>query len=213
MSVGRGSCRSESSPGLTRWQTRHGVLRTLCPGRLLPIVAQAGGPGAPPYAPARRVSRRPSTPFAPFGDATRGREPPVRAASPGPTHPSGVHARARRPARRTLRACTRGRDGPLALPATPSRPSTPWHRPPGQVCVLGRCVLPGGQVCGLPALCRTPSRRPSGRHTWAGVLVSFQGRVRSPGGFAGASPPKVPEGGSEEPVNEWGTLLKKLPVW
>jgi len=30
-------------------------------------------------------------------------------------------------------------------------------------------------VCGLPALCRTPSRCPSGRHTWAGVLVFFQG--------------------------------------
>jgi hypothetical protein len=80
------------------------------------------------------------TPFAPFGDApgkppgrcARGRETPVRAASPGPTHPSGVHARARRPAaRRTLRACTRGRH----LPRT------------------------------------------------------------------------------AEPVNEWGTLLKKLPLW
>jgi putative hemolysin len=55
---------------------------------------------------------------------------------------------------------------PLAPPATPSRPST---------CALGRCVLPGGQVCDLPALCRIPARCPSGRHTWAGVLVIFQG--------------------------------------
>jgi len=66
-----------------------------------------------------------------------------------------------------------GRRGTLRLPhasRVSRRPSTPWHRPPHRPG-----VLPGGQVCGLPALCRTPSRCPSGRHTWAGVLAPFQG--------------------------------------
>jgi hypothetical protein len=53
------------------------------------------------------------TPFARFGDATRGREPPVRAASPGPTGRDGRWAAA--PfgrARDTLRVRKQGRHLP-----------------------------------------------------------------------------------------------------
>jgi hypothetical protein len=122
------------------------------------------------------------------------------AASRGPTHPSGGHA--------TPSGCASGGD---TCPEPQVRGTTPWHRaasrsgaegPPATpsrpgTCALGRCVLPGGQVCVLPALCRTPSRCPSGRHTWAGSWPPSRVRVRSPAGLAGASPPKVPEGGSE----------------
>ena len=83
-----------------------------------------------------------------------------------PAPPNGLEV-SRPPARATVHSFSRNLAGktrsnfPHASRVS-RRPSTPWHRP-------------AGQVCGLPALCRTPSRCPSGRHTWAGVLMHFQG--------------------------------------
>jgi len=61
------------------------------------------------------------------------------------------------------RTCGSGQVSPR--PAASSRPSTPWHRPPGQVCDLGRCVLREGFAartgCGESARTCGPGRHRS----------------------------------------------------
>jgi len=61
--------------------------------------------------------------------------------------------------------------------------------PPGTARHTVPVSCPGGQVCGLPALCRTPSRCPSGRHAWAGVLVPSPHPLAPP-----ATPSRCPAG-------------------
>jgi hypothetical protein len=108
-----------------------------------------------------------------------GREPPVRAASPGPTgrdgRPAAPFGRAREGETAPWhRAASRsGAEGP---PATSSRPSTTWHRPPHRPDVLreGRCALWAGVSfgrAGVRSACTVPHTVPAsfGRHTWAGV--------------------------------------------
>jgi hypothetical protein len=93
---------------------------------------------------------------------------PVRAAIPGPTHPPGVHARARRPAFWAGVSCREGRCA-VCLHCAAHRPGvlpggtrgqvswcphrTPWHRPPHRPG-----VLPGGQVRGAAQVSRAAAR-------------------------------------------------------
>jgi hypothetical protein len=210
----------------------------------LPLVLLTPGFASLPGQPKVLVlfqGRRPSTPFAPFGDATRGREPPVRAASPGPTGRDGRPAGARRPPGTAQRPVAERRDRPPHRPdPVPAlwagvsfgragvRPAcTVPHTVPAssphlrcgagvREAHVGRCVLPGGQVCVLPALRRTPSWRPhrtcgaaqvSGRHTWAGVLAYSQGFSELFGGptFGVIAPARVlnTRAWIPEPIRPW----------
>jgi hypothetical protein len=135
---------------------------------------------------------RPSTPFGPRALARRTlrvctRHPPAAqaGATPAPNRTPAPAAHRRcgaggcggRPPGTAQRPVAERRDrpphrpGPVPRSGRELRPAAPFGRArEGEAaCGLGRCVLPGGQVCALPALFRTPSRRPSGRHTWAGV--------------------------------------------
>jgi len=79
---------------------------------------------------------------------------------------------------------------PLAPPATSSRPSTPWHRPPGQVCGTGQVCPSGGQVCGAAQVWGCPAGRPSRSPACAPGGC----RAHGPRALLGASPEGVNAG-------------------
>jgi len=108
---------------------------------------------------------------------------------------------------------------PLVPPATSSRPSTPWHRPPhrpdvlreGRCAVLGRCVLREGR-CAVLGRCvlTAPAVRRRCREAHVGRCVLPGGRLspaRSPVGCVGRRSrprghgPRVLLGASPEGAN------------
>ena len=75
---------------------------------------------------------------------------------------------------------------------TPALPGTPWHRPPGQVCVRGKCA-PGASVARCLILFR---RLPRG----SGRVIPFRPAARGGG----------EEGGPGAPARKRGWILRVI---